>query len=914
MHLKATPYTFWTTQKAGRDNVSFALIGQGSNNKAKRYIKEERGNGLSGQKAFQVACRGLETKGALRVLLVPIGSYGRHLAAREGTGYTSARVVSRLVEEEKARKMSTIPTPIEVFYSYADADEPLRHEMEKHLSLLRREGLIATWHKRQIIAGTDWAETLDRHLNTASVILLLISANFVASDYCYGREMQRAMQRHYANEARVIPILLRSVDWQSAPFGKLKALPSDGTPITLWRNRDAAFTDVAQGIRAVLRDVQRLTVSTPPTAFPRIWNIPYPHNWMFTGCEEVLTRLATLLQAGQPTALSQPQAISGLGGIGKTQIVVEYAYRHAQHYQAVLWTRADTSEALISGYNAIAGLLNLPEKGEQDQMITVQAVLRWLTTHTEWLLILDNADDLAIVHEFLPSVFGGHILLTTRAQAMGRLAKRIEVDIMEQNVGALFLLRRASLIDLDAPLEHATAADIAIAGEISKELGGLPLALDQAGAYLEETGCSLSQYLQFYRTRRAVLLQRRGRLMTDHPEPVATTWSLSFEQVEQQSPAAADLLRLCAFLHPDAIPEEIITNGAAYLGPHLSPVAEDPLVLDEAMTALGAYSLIRRDVRDSMLSIHQLVQAVLRDSMNETVQDDWTQRVVRAVYAAFPVVDFTTWSQCERCLPHALVCAELIEQRNLTLSEAASLLSTAGEYLHARARYSEAEPLLERVLAICEQQLGAKHPGTVGSLNNLAALYYSQGKYKQAEPLYERALTICEQQLGAEHPDIASSLNGIAAIYYSQRKFEQAEPFVQRALAIQEQQLGVEHPDTANSLNNLAELYQEQGKYEQAEPLLQRALQIDEKAFGPEHPCVATDLNNLALLYDYQGKYELAETVYQRALSISKSVLGLHHPQTSTVRENYTSFLRAMGREADAVQEEMRDQGDTPLS
>jgi hypothetical protein len=142
--------------------------------------------------------------------------------------------------------------PVELFCSYANADEPLYLELEKHLSLLHREGVISFRHKRQIIAGTDWTKALDEHLNTASVILLLVSSDFVASDYCYGIEMQRAMERYEAGDAHVIPILLRPVDWQNAPFGKLQALPSSGKPITQWRNRDAAFADVAQGIREVL--------------------------------------------------------------------------------------------------------------------------------------------------------------------------------------------------------------------------------------------------------------------------------------------------------------------------------------------------------------------------------------------------------------------------------------------------------------------------------------------------------------------------------------------------------------------------------------------------------------------------------------------------------------------------------------
>src|SRR5579864_8573832 len=134
--------------------------------------------------------------------------------------------------------MSVLPAPIEVYFSYADADEPLCKELEKHLGQLSRDGLITTWHKRQIVAGTDWTKVLDRHLNTASIILLLVSSDFVASDYCYGMEMQRAMARHEAGLARVIPIIVRDCDWQSAPFAQLQVLPTSAKPVTKGRSRD----------------------------------------------------------------------------------------------------------------------------------------------------------------------------------------------------------------------------------------------------------------------------------------------------------------------------------------------------------------------------------------------------------------------------------------------------------------------------------------------------------------------------------------------------------------------------------------------------------------------------------------------------------------------------------------------------
>ncbi len=155
---------------------------------------------------------------------------------------------------------SVPPTPtraIEVFFSYAHEDEKLRDKLEKHLSILKRQGVITGWHDRRIGAGKEWAGEIDQHLNTAHIILLLISSNFLASDYCYDIELERAMKRHHAGEARVIPIILSSVDWEGAPFSKLQALPRDGRPVTKWRSHDDALKDVAQGIRAAVKELKQ---------------------------------------------------------------------------------------------------------------------------------------------------------------------------------------------------------------------------------------------------------------------------------------------------------------------------------------------------------------------------------------------------------------------------------------------------------------------------------------------------------------------------------------------------------------------------------------------------------------------------------------------------------------------------------
>jgi len=249
------------------------------------------------------------------------------------------------------------------------------------------------------------------------------------------------------------------VDWKSAPFAHLQALPTDAKPIATWRNKDTALSVVVAGIRRVIEDVPLLAASAPRAALPAIWNVPYPHNPFFLGREIELAQVRHQLQADQATALSQPQTISGLGGIGKSQLALEYAYQYHRDYQTVLWARAENTEMLISSYAAIASLLRLPEQEAKEQEDIVQAVKSWLQTHRGWLLILDNADELTLLPDFLPSSLGGHLLLTTRAAATGRLAHRLEIKTLLPGQGALLLLRRAGLLAPDAELSHASQDD-----------------------------------------------------------------------------------------------------------------------------------------------------------------------------------------------------------------------------------------------------------------------------------------------------------------------------------------------------------------------------------------------------------------------------------------------------------------------
>jgi tetratricopeptide (TPR) repeat protein len=653
------------------------------------------------------------------------------------------------------------------------------------------------------------------------------------------------------------------------------------------------LTGQPKAAQPVLGRLRALATKQPQADFHNaLWNVPARNPW-YTGREPDLQAIHRVLTATKAAALT------GIGGIGKTQTAIEYAHRHRADYKAVFWSRADRDAPLLSGFAALAHTLDLPERNEKEQSVVAGGVTRWLAANSQWLLLLDNVDtveDLNLVRRLIPSVsggYGGHVLITTRLHATGGIAGAVEINRMEPQDGALLLLRRAGLIQRKAPLEAALEADRMTASRITNELDGLALALDQAGAFIEEMPSTPAEYLDLYLTEGARLRKRRGEMAAEHPS-VTVTFSLAFSGLAERHSAAADLLRVCAFLAPDAIPEEIFTHGGAKLGEPLGRLATKPLDFAEAIRDAGRFALIRRDASMKSLHMHRQVQEVLKDEMDEASRHLWAERVVATTAYIFPDPQFRNWPQCERLLPHARAASRQIAEPGGF--EAAILLYKTASYLSDRAEYGEAEPLYLRALAIYEKALGPTHLETATCLNRLAMLYTRQGRYEEAEPLYQRVLATREKALGPDHPDTGISLNNLAVLYHDQERYKKAEPLYRRALAIWENTLGPEHADTATCLDNLAELYRAQVRHEEAEPLYLRALAIHENALGPDDPAIATSLSNLALLYIDQDRYDEAEPLHRRALTIREKALGPDHPDTGISLDNLASLCDRQSR------------------
>jgi len=718
----------------------------------------------------------------------------------------------------------------------------------------------------------------------------------------------------------------------------------------------AIVLELARRLRLNDQEARQLLEASLTAPAP-LWAVPFHRNLFFTGREQTLEALHQHLSAQRAVALIQSYALHGLGGVGKTQTALEYAYRHALEYSAIFWIEAETIERVQSSVQRIAQVLQLPERAATNQHQIVEAVQRWLATHQGWLLIWDNLEDLELPAHILPPTWQGALLFTTRRQALGTLARGIDLQPMEQEVGVLLLLRRARLLSPEAPAEQIRQlvadrpAEYAAASQLVTLLGGLPLALDQAGAYLEETGCSLSDYLQRYGQQEAYLLSRRGNPGGDHPHSVTTTFRLSQERVEQEQEVALDLLRLCAFLHPESIPEELFVAGSAQLGPSLAAVVGNPTEFDLALAALRTLSLVQRQAQTHTISLHRLVQVVMREQMEPDEVRLWSERVIHMVNAAFPNGDFATWTQCERYLAQALACVPLLAATARELVAAGELFFKAGRYLVKRGRFEEAEPLLAQAVTLQEQHYGPDHPALIPGLilqgelfwkqgkfacaealnlraltieerhpespssqvgeilNNLGLLSWEQGKYAQAEPLYQRSLQMREACFGPDDLEIASIVNNLALLYWKQGRYTQAEPLYQRTLQIRKQELGLQHPDTIFLHSNLAILYRDQGKYEQARSLFQQTLQAQEQLLGPQHPDVASTLVNLAILYLDQGRDEQAEPLVQRSLDIRERVFGPKHVVVARSLYNLAILYLDQGRheQAEAILQQALD-------
>ncbi|HEX4966504.1 MAG TPA: tetratricopeptide repeat protein [Thermoanaerobaculia bacterium] len=812
---------------------------------------------------------------------------------------------------------------IDVFFSYNHKD---RETVRRVADELRRQGVRVWMDDEALPLGQPWHPHVEAALQEARSTAILLGPSGYGD---WQREeaglcLDQGVKRHIP----VIPILL--------PGG-----PSpEGLPDFLRGRTCSDLREEPWGdrLQRLVREIRGKTVPSPakeeavqPLHGPKVHNLPFlPLGDLFKGRDEELRALeANFCGSTGSAVITQIQVIHGLGGMGKTRLAVEYAWRSGDRYEAALFVVADSPEALRSG---LADRLDTVPETE------VATIFSWIRTHDRWLLILDNVDaeeTARAARKLLPQLQAGHVLITSRRRNWPASLKNRALKELSLEEATQFLLQRTE------GLRAATESDPEQACQLAQHLDGLPLALEQAAAYICHHQITFSQYSEIWEN---VLGWYDGDLM-DYPASLAATWQTTFRQLGL---TAAALLRLAAYLAPEPLPLEMFEKGSALvieavslLGEEVGPAGNGvPQPIQESISELAAFSMVTRDV--GTLTVHRMVQEVLRSHVPEPCRRDWIELALRLVNDFSPAAadDIRTWPAWDVLWPHAAEVsryaddmrianptsglmrkvylylsakglyaeAEPLILRSLAIaeeiapdsSEVAIRLNDLAQLLQATNRLAEAEPLMRRALKIDESALGPDHPEVATDLNNLAFLLKATNRLAEAELLMRRALKIDENALGPDHPDVATDLNNLAQLLQAANRLAEAEPLMRRAVQLYEAHLGADHPNLVPAINNLAQLLQSTDQLAAAEPLMRRALQIDEAAFGPDHPNVARDLNNLALLLQAKNRLAEAEPLMRRALQIDETAFGPDHPNVARDLNNLALLLQATSRLAEA--------------
>ncbi|KFY90176.1 hypothetical protein V498_06140, partial [Pseudogymnoascus sp. VKM F-4517 (FW-2822)] len=645
--------------------------------------------------------------------------------------------------------------------------------------------------------------------------------------------------------------------------------------------------------------------------------VPFQKDSAFVGREGILVEIGKKLDQAASQDHSRV-ALVGLGGIGKSQIAIEYSYRLRESAPQtwVFWVHASDAGRFKQAYANIAAKIELPG-WDNPKADILGLVYNWLCDERNgrWLMILDNADDddvffsadedtrstvqtsevvgqKSLLVSFLPQSPNGSILITSRnstaaSNLVGTQGSIAKVEPMDEADALILFKTRAS----------TSGSDEGDAEALVQALERIPLAITHAAAYIKTRApmTTISSYLRLFRESEAnqarLLDAKELRDLRRDPtigHTVIATWQISFNHIQKTGPAAAELLALMSMFDRQGIPVSLLQGQDSQLG------------FEDALAPLLNFSLVRMEIGQQSLVMHRLVQLSMRMWLKANNQlDRWKTESIGVLAKLFPSGNYETWADCQLLLPHSKeVLTHMVDNQDDMSTQAKVAYSTSW-YLYLRGEYLAAERVGRVAVEAYEKVLGLEQLDTLNSVNDLGLVLERQGKYEEAEAMHRRALEGKEKVLGVEHPSTLISINNLGLVLLSQSKYEEAEAMNWRALKGKEKVLGLEHPETLTSVDNLGLVLSRQGKYEQAEAMHRRALEGKEKVVGVEHPSTLISINNLGLVLLSQSKYEEAEAMNRRALRALKGkekVLGLEHPETLTSVDNLGLVLSRQGK------------------
>ena len=591
-----------------------------------------------------------------------------------------------------------------------------------------------------------------------------------------------------------------------------------------------------------------------------------PRPVFLDGREGLLANLDARLAAGEGNSGPRVVALCGLGGVGKTSVAMEYAYRHLANVGVAWQFPAEDPAVLVPAFAELAAQLGVREVLDvREPVASVHGVLA--VYENEWLLVFDNAPDRASIAAFVPPAGRGRVLITSRDQIWPP-GQALDVPVLDPEVAAEFLISRTGDRDRQA------------AWELAEELGGLPLALEQAGAYVQATGDTLAGYLASFRQRRPEMLARGEA--TGYDSTVAVTWSLAFGRLCQSAPGASGLLRLLACCAPEAIPLRLLLQPRPSLAGRfggevgvLARLLEDPLAVGDAVAALRRYSLVTPAADRSVL-VHRLVQNVMLDQMPADLAGQWRQAAAALIEAAIPEDTELprTWHACAALLPHA----------RAALADDSDGMARIATYLGSSGNFAGARDLQRRVLDARERILGPEHPGTLTAWHQLAFWTGAAGYRAEARDVFAGLLAARERLLGPEHPDTLATRHQLARWTGHSGDPSAARDQFAALLPVDERVLGREHLATLGARYQLARWTGEAGDPSGARDQFAALLPVEERVLGPENTRALFARANLARWTGEAGKPAEARELFAALLPVDERVLGAEHPRTLGAR------------------------------
>ncbi|MEO3856958.1 FxSxx-COOH system tetratricopeptide repeat protein [Acrocarpospora sp. B8E8] len=619
-----------------------------------------------------------------------------------------------------------------------------------------------------------------------------------------------------------------------------------------------------------------------PDRQPDIWERVPPRNPHFTGREDLLLKLRDGIN--QVTAVvpeARPQALQGQGGVGKTQLAIEYAWRYRSHYDVVYWVPASMA--------ALAPRLGLPpgiNMGVEETAALVKRALERGEPYRRWLVIFDNANQPTDLEDYIPRG-SGHVLITSRNTLWTSHGTTLHVSVFDRDESVTFLTRRVRREINDE-----------LADTLAEKLGDLPLALEQAGALMFETAMSIDEYIELLdeQTTRLMALNKAEA----YPQSMAAAWGLSVHELRRRLPEAIEVLRCCAFFGPEPIPRDVFRRGTKADAPRIAPILADPLMLTKALSVLGRYALAKIDSTTRTITVHRLIQTLLREELTEVEQHDIRHEVhlLLAHSAPTDAEDNNNWKSFEELVPH-IAHSRLAECQLPNVREFA--LNTV-RYLYLAGDYHLARTFAEEFIAQWTERNGPQHADVLVARKHLGNILRGLGMYAAAYENDHETLDQMRAVLGRDHSETLWATNSYGSTLRARGEFHRARELDEDLLISYQATRPPEEANVFRARHNLAIDYLLASDYYRARDLLQSLL-LDlstARRVGPRQELRA--YSALSRAVRLCGDYGMACELAQDAFDYGKQQLSLDHHQTLLAATDLSIAKRRRGDLDDALE------------